>query len=75
MSDQMDDAQLNLSLRVNRFDGFREAFESVNAGDENILHAARLQLGDALHPEFRAFIVRCPDAQDFFESVHPDTEC
>jgi len=41
----MNDAELNLRIRVNRFDGFGETFESVNAGDEK--YPARL---DSLIP-------------------------
>ena len=35
-------------FRVNRFDGFRKAFESVNAGDKDVLHAAGFQFRDDL---------------------------
>ncbi len=64
----MNNAQLNLRVRIDRFDGFRESFQTIDTGDENILHAARLQLGDDLHPKLWTLVIRSPDAQDFFES-------
>lgn len=35
----VDDAELNLGFRKYRFDGLREAFESIDAGDEDVLDA------------------------------------
>ena len=51
MTHQMDNAKLNLSLWVDRLDRFREAFQTIYAGNENILHAAILEFRDDLHPE------------------------
>jgi hypothetical protein len=36
----MHDAELNGGFGVDRFDGFREAFEAVDTGDKDVLHAA-----------------------------------
>jgi hypothetical protein len=40
----MDDAQLDGSLRVDRFDRIWEAFQTVDIGDEDVLHAAIFEL-------------------------------
>jgi hypothetical protein len=45
---QMDNAQLHGSLRINGFDGFGEAFQAIDTGDGNVLHAAIFQFGDYL---------------------------
>ena len=68
MADEMNDAQLHLRFRENRFDRFGKAFESVNAGDENVLNSTVLEFRDDLHPELRALVVGCPDAQNFLEA-------
>ena len=36
----MHDAQLHRRFRIDRLDGFREALEPVDTGDEDILHAS-----------------------------------
>ena len=36
----MHDAVLNCRLGVDALNGFREAFESIHTGDNNIFHAA-----------------------------------
>ena len=50
----MHDAQLHSRFRIDRLDGFREAFEPVDTGDKDILHAPRLQFSHHLRgcPEF-----------------------
>jgi hypothetical protein len=69
MSDEMDNAKLNLSFRKDGFNCFRKAFQAVHAGDENILDASVFQFGDDLHPELRAFRVGCLDAEHILETV------
>ena len=56
----MDDALLNLRLREGSRDGLGEAGQVVHAGDENILHAATLQLIQHVQPEFRRFVFAEP---------------
>ena len=41
----MDDAGLDLGLRIDRLDGFRESAQSIHAGDKDILDASVFQLG------------------------------
>ena len=40
----MHDAQLYLSLRVNRFNGFGEALQAIATGDKDIIDAAIFKL-------------------------------
>jgi hypothetical protein len=49
--------KLHLRLRIDGFDGFREAFQSIHTGDENISHATVLEFGHDLHPELRALVI------------------
>ena len=70
----MHDAQLHLRARIHRFDGLRKALQPIHAGDEEILGSAVLQIGQDLQPEFRAFIVRRPKAQDFLVALHVDRD-
>ena len=44
ISHQMDDAQLNLGLRENTFNGFRESAEPIDTGDEDILDSSVAQI-------------------------------
>lgn len=47
----MDDAELNLRQREGCLDGFGKALQTINADDQNVLHATVLQLSQ---PEARS---------------------
>lgn len=55
-------------------DGFRKAFETVAASDQDVLYAAVLELVDNLQPELRALVLLDPQPQDFLASgqSHPE---
>ena len=74
MTDEMDDASLNDGLRKNRIDGFRKALQAIDHGDENILGAAGLQLVDDAQPEFGAFGLLDPDAENLLAPSGRDFE-
>jgi hypothetical protein len=38
MPHHMDDAQLYGSMGIDRLNGFREALQAINAGNEDVLH-------------------------------------
>lgn len=70
VADHVDDAQLNDCFRVDRLEGFREAFQPVDTGDKDVLHAAILELGDHLQPEFGTLGLVDPHAQNFLVPIH-----
>jgi hypothetical protein len=53
----------------------RGALQAVAAGDEDVLDAAILQLGDDLEPELGAFGRLEPQAEDLLAAVDADAEC
>jgi site-specific DNA recombinase len=55
-SDGVHQTELHLRLGIDCLDGFREAFQAIHAGYENIFDAPVLQLRDDREPELRAFI-------------------
>ncbi|GAB3098180.1 hypothetical protein GCM10027217_15130 [Pseudomaricurvus hydrocarbonicus] len=59
-------AELNLRLWVNRADNVREVLELVHTGDQNILHAAILELNEHAQPELGTLILGEPHAQQLF---------
>ena len=74
VANHVHDARLHDSLRVDRLDGFREAFQAVAAEDEHVLDAARLELVDDLEPELRALRRLDPQTEHFLVAVHRDAE-
>jgi hypothetical protein len=50
----MNDARLHPGLREHGLDRVGEALEPVDAGDQHILDAALLELGEVLQPELGA---------------------
>jgi len=70
----VDDAQLHGGLREHGFDGIRESLQTVNASDEDILHATIAKLSDDLQPEFGTFRLCQPRPQNFLLAVHSDTD-
>ncbi len=53
----MYDAELDLGLRVHGGDGIREAFQAIDAGNQDVLGAAILQFGKHAQPALRALIL------------------
>ncbi|SSI83056.1 Uncharacterised protein [Acinetobacter baumannii] len=70
----MYDAQLDAGLRIYRVYGVREAFQSVDAGDEDVVQAAILQFCQHIQPELRAFIFGQPHTQQFFLAFDVDAQ-
>jgi hypothetical protein len=52
----MDHTTLDLGLGEDRQDGFLESAQPIHAGNENILHAATLQIADDTQPEIGGFV-------------------
>ncbi len=61
----MDDAQLDVGLRVNAVYRIREAFQTVHSGNQDILKATVFQLRQHIQPELCAFIFGQPHAGEF----------
>jgi len=57
VADLVDDAVLNLRVGVHAFDGLWEAFEAVNASDQNVLDAAVVQISENAEPVMGTFLV------------------
>jgi hypothetical protein len=55
-------------------DRLREPFEPVDAADEDVLNAALFEVGEDLHPEFRALVGLEPYAEHVSLAVHVDGE-
>ena len=53
----MHDAELDVGLGEDRSDGVDEAGEVVDGGDEDVLDAAGLEVGEDAHPEFCRFVL------------------
>ncbi len=49
----MHNTQLDAGLGKGGLDRFREAAETVNAHDEDVIHTAILQVGETAQPELR----------------------
>src|SRR6476469_3407171 len=74
MSDQVDDTGLNHGLRKHRIDGLGKALQSIDHRNENVLGAAGLELVDDAQPEFGAFGLFYPDAENLLGAVRQDAE-
>lgn len=70
VSNQMYNAELHLSFRKNAANRFWKTFETVDTGDENILHAAILELRHHLQPEFGPLGFLNPEPEDFLLPLH-----
>src|SRR5215471_20428690 len=71
----MYDASLDCRLRENALDRFRQAFEPVHAGDEDVFHAARGQFIEQLQIELRAFTLAEPQSEQFLAAFEIDPDC
>ncbi len=74
MADQMDDARLNDRLRKDGVDRLRKALQSVDDCDQNVIDAAVLQLVHHPQPEFGAFGIFDPKAQDILRPIRLNAE-
>jgi hypothetical protein len=72
VADQVHDAGLHRRGREDRLARFGESLEPVDAGDQDVVDAALLEVGEDLHPELRALVGLEPHAEDFALAVHPD---
>jgi hypothetical protein len=57
-----------------RLDRLGEPLQPVDTGDQDVLDAALLQIGEDLHPELRALVGLKPHAEHFVLAVHPDRQ-
>ena len=71
----VNDATLDLGLGEDGQDRFFETAQSIHAGDENILHAATLQISDDTQPKVGAFTaIADPVAKRVFVALQIDTQ-
>src|SRR5437763_11051368 len=66
VAQQVHNAQLHLSLRVDSCDRIWKSSQPVYAGDENVLHAAVAQFGQDLQPELGSFGGAGPHTEHYF---------
>ena len=76
VADQVDDAGLHQRLGEDGLYRLREAFQPIDDGDQDIGHAALLDLVHVRQPELGALGLLDPQAQDFLGSVraHADAD-
>ena len=72
--DQVHDAGLHEGLRVNRGDRLREALETVDHRDENVVDAARLEFVDDLEPELGPLALLDPKPENLLLTVRSKGE-
>ena len=65
----LDNAKLDACFRDYALYGIREAFEVINATDQNILSPSVLEIGQNLQPKVGSFAFGDIHAQEFFMSV------
>ena len=68
------DAKLHHSFRRDGFDSLREALESINADNEDVLHATVAQLDHHLQPELDPFGLGQPQTQHLHVAQHRDAD-
>ena len=59
----MNNAQLDLGVRVNGLDRFRQALETIHAGDEAVFHPTGFQIVEHAEPELGALRLTQPHTQ------------
>src|ERR1700756_1795228 len=69
VADQVHDAGLHHGLRIDRGDRLGKALEPIDHRDQDIVDATRLQVVDDLEPEFGAFGLLNPKAQNLLLAV------
>lgn len=67
-------AQLELRLRGDGINRFREAFQAVHAGDKDIVQAAIFQFRQYIQPELCTFIFGQPHTQQLFLTIKVNTQ-
>jgi hypothetical protein len=70
----MDDAGLERRGGEDGRQGLAHALEPIGHRDEDVLAAARLQIGEDLEPEFRPFRLLDPDPQHVARAVREDRQ-
>jgi len=70
----MDYAELNLRLGEDGANRFGESLEPIDRGNEDILDAPVVQIGQDLQPEVGSFTLAQIKPQDLFFPVKPDSE-
>ena len=58
VADLVDDAVLNLGVGVDGFDGLREAFQAIHAGNQNVFYTPVVQIGQHRQPVMSTFLIR-----------------
>ncbi|OIZ76090.1 hypothetical protein BM756_00760 [Escherichia coli] len=66
--------QLDLRLRVDGINRFREAFQAVHAGDKDIVQAAIFQFRQYIQPELCTFIFGQPHTWPLFLTIKVNTQ-
>ena len=74
VANEVHDAGLDGGLGEDRLDRLGEALEPVDAADQDVLDAALLEVGQDLHPEFRALGLLEPHAEHVAVAVDGDPE-
>jgi hypothetical protein len=74
VADQVDDARLHDRLGEDRLDRLGESLQAVDAADQDVLHAALLELGEDLHPELRALGLLKPHPEHVALALDGDPE-
>src|SRR5262245_19763494 len=67
-------AGLDSRPREDALDRFRQSFETVHAGDENVFHTARGQFIEQLQIELRALALAEPQAEQFLAAFEVDSD-
>ena len=70
----MDNARLHCRSGEDGLDRLGEALKAVDAADQDVLHAAVLQIAQHLHPELRALGLLEPHAQHLPVALQGDAE-
>ena len=73
-SDLVNDAGLHPGLGEDGLDRVREPGEAVDAGDQDVLDAALVEVVEDGQPELRALVVLPPDPQGFAVAVASDSD-
>lgn len=74
IADLVDDALLNLCLRIAGRNRLREACQVVHTGDEDVLYTTVFQVIEHAEPELRRLVLADPHAQYVFVPVEVDAD-
>ena len=73
-SPERSELRLDRDFGKGRRDGVREAFEPINDGDQDVLHAPALEFVHHRRSEFGAFVVGNPEAENLADALPADAE-